>query len=135
MLGVAACCNWRPDSTPLRRAEGFTRRMSTSPEPSPATSAQPGFIVCTNRRLGKPSCHGSAIADALEAALHRRGLTMQVQRSVCLGACEQGPNVRIAPGGRFFHQMSIARIDELIAAATCSVSSVAQEANRGQPPA
>ncbi len=109
--------------------------MSTSPVPSPATNAQPSFIVCTNRRLGKPSCRGGAIADALEAALHERGLTIQVQRSVCLGACEQGPNVRIAPGGRFFHQINIARIDELIAAATCEAPSATSETNRGHPPA
>ncbi len=109
--------------------------MSTSPVPSAATTVQPCFIVCTNRRLGKPSCRGGAIADALETALHERGLTIQVQRSVCLGACEQGPNVRIAPGGRFFHQISIARIDELIAAATGEDQSATSETTRGDAPA
>ena len=71
-------------------------------------------MVCVNRRIGKPACAGAAIADALESELRQRQLAIPVERSICLGACEQGPNVRLAPGGRFYHQVGVAGIAELV---------------------
>ena len=71
-------------------------------------------MVCVNRRIGKPACSGTAIAEALEAELRQRRLAIPVERSICLGACEQGPNVRLAPGGRFYHQVTVAGIAELV---------------------
>ena len=90
--------------------------------PVPATPATPDsqglgwkhFMVCVNRRIGKPACAGAAIADALEVELRQRQLAIPVERIVCLGACEQGPNVRLAPGGRFYHQVTVAGIAELV---------------------
>ena len=71
-------------------------------------------MVCVNQRIGKPACAGAAIADALETELRQRQLAFPVERIVCLGACDQGPNVRLAPGGRFYHQVTVARITELV---------------------
>ena len=92
---------------------------STSVPATPAIPDSPGtgwkhFLVCVNRRIGKPACAGAAIADALETELRGRQLAFPVERTVCLGACEQGPNIRLAPGGRFYHQVTVARIAELV---------------------
>ena len=72
------------------------------------------FMVCVNRRIGKPACAGAAIAEALETELRQRHLAIPVERAVCLGACDQGPNVRLAPGGRFYHQVTVAAVAELV---------------------
>lgn len=64
------------------------------------------FAICINRRLGgdKPSCaaRGSeAIADALEAGIRERGISVKIERLVCFGLCAAGPNGRLIPGGAF----------------------------------
>ena len=66
---------------------------------------RPTIIVCVNLRGGfeRPSCAasgGEAIADALDSAL--QDSEASVVRIKCFGRCEQGPIVRVAPGGRFF---------------------------------
>ena len=71
---------------------------------------RPALLVCVNRRLdsGSPSCvaRGSeALADRLEAALAARGLELPLRRIHCFGECARGPNLRLAPGGRFFHRV------------------------------
>lgn len=86
---------------------------------TPANAEKPGagwnhFMVCVNRRIGKPACAGAALADALETELRERQLAIAVERAVCLGACDQGPNVRLAPGGRFYHQVTVAGIAQLV---------------------
>ena len=70
------------------------------------------LVVCINRRLGagQRSCAGSgslALIDELEAMIAAEGLDTPVVRRECLGRCEEGPAMRIAPGGPFF-----TRIDE-----------------------
>ena len=77
------------------------------------------IIVCVNRRLGhdKPSCaaRGSeAIAAALDAALS--GKDASVVRIRCFGRCAEGPNVRIAGGGRFFREASLDDVPSMLAA-------------------
>lgn len=66
-----------------------------------------GVIVCVNERLpGKPSCGGRGsqlLADDLERVMKQRGLQSTVERVYCIGRCREGPNVRIFPGGCFFH--------------------------------
>jgi len=42
------------------------------------------------------------LADFLEDGIKERGLAITLKRSVCLGHCPVGPNVRIA-GGEFIH--------------------------------
>jgi (2Fe-2S) ferredoxin len=65
------------------------------------------LVVCVNQRLGigQRSCGGSGnlvhiekIRELIDAA----GLDVTVVEQVCFGKCEQGPVMRIAPGGRFF---------------------------------
>ncbi|MBF0168013.1 MAG: (2Fe-2S) ferredoxin domain-containing protein [Alphaproteobacteria bacterium] len=78
-----------------------------------------GIIVCINDRFtaSKPSCArgGSvAIADALEQAIAERGLALTLERLHCLGECALGPNLRLAPGGRFFHHVKLADIPAIL---------------------
>ena len=65
------------------------------------------IFVCTNLRpfTTQPSCaqRGSeAVASWLEEEIERRGLNAHVERSICLGHCLYGPNVRLL-GGDFYH--------------------------------
>ncbi|OAM51892.1 hypothetical protein A7981_08680 [Methylovorus sp. MM2] len=69
------------------------------------------IIVCVKSRASQhqPSCaaRGSeAIADQLEQLIINSKLAIQIERFKCLGCCEQGPNMRLAPFGKFYHQMT-----------------------------
>lgn len=66
------------------------------------------IIVCTNFRpfTNQPSCaqRGSKeLADWLEREIKIRGLDVKIERSVCLGHCPVGPNIRL-PGEDFYHE-------------------------------
>ena len=76
------------------------------------------LIICTNFRplANEPSCakRGSKeLAGFLEKQIAQRGLDIEVKRSVCLGHCPIGPNVRIA-GGRFIHGATEEQLVELL---------------------
>jgi len=63
-------------------------------------------IVCINHRanLTQPSCaaRGSAnLADRLEQEIARRGWPIRLERFPCLGRCDEGPNLKLVPGGHF----------------------------------
>lgn len=69
------------------------------------------LIVCVNRRLTlrNPSCaarDSEQLADAIERRCQGLGLPIRVERFLCLGNCENGPNMRLAPAGRFFEHVS-----------------------------
>ena len=77
------------------------------------------FAICVNRRLGsdKASCaaRGSEqIADALEAGVRERGLAVEIERIVCFGQCQVGPNGRLIPGGNFHKGMTIEDVPALL---------------------
>ena len=78
-------------------------------------SRPPRLIVCVNRRLGagQRSCVGSGNLDYIREIRRRiesEGLSIPVVERECLGKCEQGPVMRIAPGGRFFTQIDDASL-------------------------
>jgi (2Fe-2S) ferredoxin len=89
------------------------------------------LIVCVNHRATKSSCAGNGSIELIaeiEKALSEHHLDIPVERGVCFGRCNTGPNLRIAPGGAFYTQFSpgdISRlIDELKAIlSTCDTSS------------
>lgn len=65
------------------------------------------IVVCVNRRFraDRPSCaaRGSiTVAEALERGVEERRLGVRIERICCLGECQRGPTVRVAPGGAFF---------------------------------
>ena len=42
------------------------------------------------------------MADAMAAEIERRGLTLRLERVICMGKCDEGPTVKVAPGGAFY---------------------------------
>jgi len=76
------------------------------------------IVVCTNFRpfTNQPSCahRGSeALADWLELEIESRGLDARVDRSVCLGHCPSGPNVRLL-GESFYHESTQEKLIPLL---------------------
>jgi NADH:ubiquinone oxidoreductase subunit E len=74
-------------------------------------------IVCINDRTSQQSCATSGsleLIPLIEKALTENHLDVQVDQTVCFGRCNTGPNLRIAPGGKFFTEFSEEKIPELI---------------------
>jgi|GEM_PF-689636 len=79
--------------------------------------------VCTNMRMGGNSCanqKSKTVLKALQLRADERvlagGPLVAVRPSVCMGYCEQGPNVKIMGGG-FFHEVRIEDVDKVLDAA------------------
>ena len=75
--------------------------------------------VCINDRDERfaPCCgrHGGPeILDAIREAVAERGLDVDVQTIACLGLCEKGPNLRVAPTGSLYHAMAVADVPAFI---------------------
>jgi NADH:ubiquinone oxidoreductase subunit E len=80
------------------------------------------LLVCTNFRANpnNPSCAGRGshlVLDALKTQLAKLNIAIEVEASQCMGYCNVGPNVRLAPNGEFFHEVSAAKLAKLIKAA------------------
>ncbi|MDJ0882114.1 MAG: (2Fe-2S) ferredoxin domain-containing protein [Gammaproteobacteria bacterium] len=76
------------------------------------------LVVCVNERLGpdKKSCGGSGSRELIKMLLHRfeqAKLAIPVVEQVCLGRCEEGITMRIAPGGPFFTQVTALDLDTI----------------------
>ena len=77
------------------------------------------LIVCINERLGtgQRSCVGSGSLDfirQLRQEMAQQCPDIQIVERECLGKCEQGPVMRIAPGGRFFTEINQASLPLII---------------------
>lgn len=77
------------------------------------------LLVCTNPiGSNKPSCGGDrgseALVHALEDGIRQRGLDAEVARVHCLNRCLRGPAMRIAPGGRFFLEVTERDVPEIL---------------------
>jgi (2Fe-2S) ferredoxin len=80
---------------------------------------RPTVTVCINERKESfvPSCgrRGShEMLAALRAGLAERGLDVDLQTIACLGLCDKGPNVRVAPSGSLYHAVAPADVGALI---------------------
>ncbi len=76
-------------------------------------------LVCTNRRINKPACamHDSAaLLDQLKTELEHLSSHVRVKATVCMGFCNQGPNLRLAPGGPIFNNFDIEQLPVLLKA-------------------
>lgn len=76
-------------------------------------------IICTHHRANptQPSCaaRGSLdIAERLEVEIAARGWDISLERFPCLGLCENGPNLRLAPGGPFRSGVTSIRMEEVL---------------------
>lgn len=80
------------------------------------------ILVCTNFRanLNNPSCaarDSQLVLDALKEQLVNKHIVIEVEESPCMGYCNAGPNLRLAPNGEFFHGVTVANLAKLIQAA------------------
>jgi len=78
------------------------------------------LTVCVNDRGANAitvSCGprgGANLERNIAKEIFKRGLNIEVQTIKCLGLCDKGPNVRLAPGNNWFHQVQPADTSELI---------------------
>ncbi|MBF0423851.1 MAG: (2Fe-2S) ferredoxin domain-containing protein [Magnetococcales bacterium] len=76
------------------------------------------LIVCIKERFtNAPSCAGGgsvAMVKQLEQIIQRRGLKMEIEQIHCLGQCNQGPNMRIAPGKDMYHHVTPQDLEGII---------------------
>ncbi len=76
-------------------------------------------VVCVQERFTRESCVGSGARELiplLREELDRAGLeNIEVRTLECFGRCERGPNLRIAPGHRFFERVEVGDFPEIIA--------------------
>lgn len=80
--------------------------------------AETRLVVCVNERLGpgKKSCAGSGSRELialLQQRIEAQGLEIGITEQVCLGRCEEGIAMRIAPGGPFFTQVVAGDLDKI----------------------
>ncbi|MDH3763018.1 MAG: (2Fe-2S) ferredoxin domain-containing protein [Gammaproteobacteria bacterium] len=77
------------------------------------------LVVCVNRCLGSAqrSCAGSGsidLIDSIESPIADDKLDIPGFRRECLGRCETGPGMRIAPGGPFCTEIDQSRLGDII---------------------
>jgi len=77
------------------------------------------LVVCVNERLGtgQKSCVGSGNLDyiaSIRQLIEDNGLDVPIIERECLGKCEQGPIMRIAPGGKFFTEINQSSLIEIV---------------------
>jgi len=79
------------------------------------TLSKKKVLVCTNFRgnPNTPSCGARGSEDVL-TALSNEQLAITIEKSPCLGFCNIGPNVRLAPNGVCFHTVSPKNMTKLI---------------------
>jgi (2Fe-2S) ferredoxin len=80
------------------------------------------LFVCTNYRANPttPSCaaRGSKVLlEQARVAMQEQNVDMPIEEIQCMGYCEQGPNMRLAPGGEFFHKVEISDINRIVKSA------------------
>ncbi|MBF0131598.1 MAG: (2Fe-2S) ferredoxin domain-containing protein [Magnetococcales bacterium] len=79
---------------------------------------KPKLIVCIKQRSPtSDSCAGRgslALVDQLQQGIQKKGLNIDLETVHCLGECHQGPNMRLAPGGEFFHGVETKDIETII---------------------
>lgn len=79
------------------------------------------LVVCVNERLGpgKNSCAGRGSRELIKKLKQRftqEQLDIPVEEQICLGRCEQGITMRIAPGGVFFTEVTDKDVDAVMCA-------------------
>jgi len=95
--------------------------MSHSADKSQSTSrVHTTVYVCTNMRMGGNSCanqKSKAVLRALQVRADERALAggalVAVRPSVCMGYCDEGPNVKIM-GGAFHHEVRVEDVDKVL---------------------
>jgi (2Fe-2S) ferredoxin len=78
------------------------------------------LVVCVNQRLGsgQRSCAGSGSLDLvarIESLIEAENIDVPIVRRECLGRCEEGPVMRIAPGGAFYTEIDETALELIVA--------------------
>lgn len=79
------------------------------------------LVVCVNERSAsnQKSCAGSgsrALIQLIQQRIMHAGYHFEVIEQVCLGRCDHGIAMRIAPGGPFFTEVTEQDLDAIIQA-------------------
>ena len=92
------------------QARDLARPMTVRLRPMPAgVTGGVTLTVCVNTRPDNGisvSCGArgaDAVREALQAEIAARELDIEFTTIHCLGLCQRGPNVRLAPGNSWFH--------------------------------
>ena len=77
------------------------------------------IFICTNDRQGaRRSCadgQAAEIASALKERLRQlHPNDVRVSRSLCMGRCDQGPNLMIYPRGIWYSQVRIEDVETIV---------------------
>ncbi|MEG3637730.1 (2Fe-2S) ferredoxin domain-containing protein [Magnetococcus sp. PR-3] len=79
------------------------------------------ILVCTNDRPGNNTSCGARGSYELYLALVKAAKESNTPFSVgelqCFGECSKGPNIRVAPGGEFFHHATEETIPDILKSA------------------
>jgi (2Fe-2S) ferredoxin len=89
--------------------------MNRSPQPPYERTI---FVCCNEKEPGEAACaaRGSReIQEKLKARLKDLGLKgrARVSRSLCLGLCEQGPNVCVMPENAWYTGVTAGDVDRI----------------------
>ena len=73
------------------------------------------IFVCTNLRISGVSCAGKDSPKVLKALANAcAGIDgVEVKKSVCMGYCGQGPNVKVL-GGKFYHEVGEGDVETIV---------------------
>ncbi|MBF0192453.1 MAG: (2Fe-2S) ferredoxin domain-containing protein [Magnetococcales bacterium] len=89
------------------------------------------IMVCVKERMGQASScvQGGSLEliRLLEREFAAQGLSVPVKPLMCFGRCNEGPNMRIAPGGAFFTRMTPERLGEVVEAVRAAVAAEGRE--------
>lgn len=77
------------------------------------------IVICVQRRYQpNPVCcanHGSReLVPLLKQSIATQGLDVEVVTSGCMGMCQQGPNLRVMPGGRLWQRVWPEQVSEIV---------------------
>lgn len=77
------------------------------------------LLICINRRLTPttPSCaqrNSESLAAELVQRIASEQLAIEVETVFCLGRCQEGPVVKLVPGGAFLTGMELEAIMEKV---------------------
>ncbi len=78
------------------------------------------LTVCINDRANpnQPSCTGrgggEVLAKRFEQEIAASGWSIEVKRFKCLGRCDEGPVLKLSPGGPFIYQVHPDDLDETL---------------------
>ena len=96
------------------------------------------LTVCVNRRENGEVCcaqgDSEAIRERLKAYVKEHGLKgkVRVSQSGCMDLCAKGPNVMVYPEGRWYRQVRIEDVDDIIQAELVPLLDKAPSPSRGE---